>query len=63
MIKETREMCKAIDDMMGELKEEFDFDAVCAMSSTDLKLLQLSMRLIETTKSFYISKTRRVYST
>lgn len=56
MINETREMCKAIDEMMNEFKEEFDFDTVCAMNSTDLKLLQLSMRLIETTKSFYMAQ-------
>lgn len=56
MIKETREMCKVIDEMMDELKEGFDFDTVCAMNSMDLKLLQLSMRLIETTKSFYMAQ-------
>ena len=56
MIKETREMCKAIDEMMDELKEEFDFDTVCAMNSTDLKLLQLSVKLIEATKNFYMAQ-------
>ncbi len=56
MLKETREMCKAIDEMMNEFKEEFDFDTVCAMNSTDLKLLQLSVKLIEATKNFYMAQ-------
>ena len=61
MINEKREMCKTIDEMMNEFKEEFDFDTVCAMNSTDLKLLRLSIRLIETTKSFYMAQAETLY--
>lgn len=61
MINEAKKLCGAIDEMMNEFKEEFDFDTVCAMNSTDLKLLQLSMRLIETTKSFYMAQAETLY--
>lgn len=61
MINETKELCGAIDEMMNGLKEGFDFDTVCAMNSTDLKLLQLSMKLIEATKAFYVAQGKTLY--
>lgn len=61
MINETREMCKAIDEMMNGLKEGFDFDTVCAMNSTDLKLLQSSIQIIEATKKFYMAQAETLY--
>lgn len=56
MLKETKELCEVIDEMMNGLKEGFDFDTICNMNGDDLKLLQLSMRLIETTKNFYMAQ-------
>lgn len=56
MLKETKELCGVIDETMDVLKGEFDFDTVCAMNDTDLKFLQLSVKLIEATKNFYMAQ-------
>lgn len=56
MLKETKELCGVIDEIMDVLKGEFDFDTVCTMNDTDLKFLQLSVKLIEATKNFYMAQ-------
>ena len=54
MLKETKELCGVIDEIMDVLKG--NFDTVCAMNDTDLKFLQLSVKLIEVTKNFYMAQ-------
>ena len=56
MLKETKELCGVIDEIMDVLKGEFDFDTVCAMNGTDLKILQKYVKLIETAKNFYMAQ-------
>ena len=61
MINEAKKLCGAIDEMMDGLKGEFYFDTVCAMNSTDLKLLQSSIQIIEATKKFYMAQAETLY--